>query len=108
MWYDRDIDGKMKRTCRPLPLAALIRVMRWVVDWCVRAVALGCASVRAGRFAGLFLRDVYTMWLKRLTLSIVWAAYRRMPILAAAAGDRRLDWVGALPPRSCSGSPPTS
>jgi len=106
MWYDRDIDLRMPRTCwRPLPtknvtplealtLGILLAVtgIAWalVLDWLYGMVVL--AGVLCNVFA-------YTIWLKRRTAwSIVWGGVAGgMPVLAGrvlALG--RLDWIGAL------------
>ncbi|MGB0901821.1 heme o synthase [Halocynthiibacter sp.] len=75
MWYDHDIDAKMKRTMkRPIPAGKVTKE---------EAFGLGCAlsgfscimlALTANIFAGLFLAFtiffyvvIYTMWLKRLT-----------------------------------------
>ncbi len=75
MWYDHDIDAKMKRTMnRPIPAGKVTKE---------EAFGLGCAlsgfscimlALAANIFAGLFLAFtiffyvvIYTMWLKRLT-----------------------------------------
>ncbi len=104
MWYDRDIDAIMKRTCwRPLPsgkitpaealrFGLLLSVLGvgWAlsIDWLYGSIV----------FAGLFFDVViYTFWLKRKTCwSIVWGGISGgMPILAGRAlGVGYVDWVG--------------
>jgi len=104
MWYDRDIDAKMDRTClRPLPsgkitpqealrFGLLISILGvgWAlaIDWLFGIII----------FAGLFFDVViYTFWLKRRTCwSIVWGGVSgAMPVLAGRAlGVGTIDWVG--------------
>jgi protoheme IX farnesyltransferase len=104
MWYDRDIDAKMDRTClRPLPsgkitpqealrFGLLISILG--VGWALAIDLLFGAIV----FAGLFFDVViYTFWLKRRTCwSIVWGGMSgAMPVLAGRAlGVGTIDWVG--------------
>ena len=106
MWYDRDIDVKMKRTCnRPLSkgLVTSGEVLRLGlvlsglgVIWALALSPLYGLVV----FAGLFFDIVvYTIWLKRRSAwSIVWGGISGgMPILAGrllAAGQ--IDWIGLL------------
>lgn len=104
MWYDRDIDSQMKRTCwRPLPagkvtpgealllgLALAISGVAWslAMDWLYGLIV----------FAGLFFDVVvYTVWLKRRSAwSVVWGGISGgMPVLAGRAlGLGELDWIG--------------
>ncbi len=104
MWYDRDIDSKMKRTQnRPLAGARIgqLEALRLGlvlsclgVAWSVVIHPLYGLIV----FAGLFFDVViYTIWLKRRTAwSIVWGGISGgMPILAGRAlGLGGIDWVG--------------
>lgn len=104
MWYDRDIDSIMPRTCnRPLctgetkPREALIfgLILSIIgVSWAVSLDALYGLII----FAGLFFDVViYTFWLKRKTAwSIVWGGIAGgMPILAGRVlGTGQIDWVG--------------
>ncbi|MEA3337681.1 MAG: UbiA family prenyltransferase [Chloroflexota bacterium] len=104
MWYDRDIDALMQRTCwRPLPTGQIGPN---------EALALGFLLALAGTvgalalnplfgtilFAGVFF-DVltYTMWLKRRTpWSIIWGGIAgAMPLLAGRAlAVGHVDWIG--------------
>lgn len=106
MWWDRDIDAKMRRTCnRPLaagkiPAAEALKLglalsiigvaLAVSLDWLYGLII----------FAGLFFDVVvYTIWLKRNTCwSIVWGGISGgMPILAGrvlATGG--VDWIGVL------------
>lgn len=104
MWYDRDIDAMMKRTCfRPsvtgvtspkevLTLGLILSVVG--VAWALLIDPLYGLIV----FAGIFFDVViYTMWLKRRTCwSIIWGGMAGgMPILAGRTlGIGNLDWVG--------------
>jgi protoheme IX farnesyltransferase len=104
MWYDRDVDALMERTCRrPLPSgrisprAGLIfgLVMSFLgVAWAFSLSNLYGAIV----FAGLFFDVViYTFWLKRRTAwAIVWGGIAGgMPILAGRAlATGQIDWIG--------------
>lgn len=104
MWYDRDIDAKMPRTCnRPLstgetkPREALIFGLFLSVigiSWALVLDPLYGVVV----FAGLFFDVVvYTIWLKRRTAwSIVWGGISGgMPVLAGRVlGVGHIDWVG--------------
>lgn len=106
MWWDRDIDAKMRRTCnRPLasgkiqPAEALKLGLTLSLIGVVLAVSLDWLYGLI-IFAGLFFDVVvYTLWLKRHTCwSIVWGGISGgMPILAGrvlATGE--LDWIGVL------------
>lgn len=106
MWYDRDIDARMKRTCsRPLtdgrvtPAEALRLGLAFSALGVTMAIAM---SPLYGLivFAGLFFDViVYTIWLKRRTCwSIVWGGVSGgMPILAGRAfGLGHVDSVGIL------------
>ncbi len=104
MWYDRDIDAKMPRTCnRPLstgetsPKEALIFGLSLSiigVSWALLIDPFYGAVV----FAGLFFDVViYTIWLKRRTAwSIIWGGISGgMPVLAGRVlGTGQIDWVG--------------
>jgi len=104
MWYDRDIDAKMKRTCwRPLPTGmistegalrfGLITSILGVVWSLVIDLHYGFV-VFCGLFFDVF---VYTIWLKRRTpWSILWGGISgAMPVLAGRVlGYGAFDWVG--------------
>jgi len=104
MWYDRDIDACMQRTCtRPLSAggAAPENVLRLGilmslagVGWALAMAPLYGAIVLSGWFFDLV---VYTVWLKRRSAwSIVWGGIAGgMPILAGRAlGVGGIDWIG--------------
>ncbi len=106
MWYDRDIDAKMQRTCnRPLSkgdvtpqavlrLGLLLSILG--VGWALWLDLLYGLVVFAGLFFDVI---VYTVWLKRRTCwSIVWGGLAGgMPILAGRAlACGQIDAVGLL------------
>jgi protoheme IX farnesyltransferase len=104
MWYDRDIDAIMPRTCnRPLstgetkPSEALFfgLILSVVgISWAISIDLLYGSIV----FAGLFFDVViYTIWLKRRTAwAIVWGGISGgMPVLAGRVlGTGQIDWIG--------------
>lgn len=100
MWYDRDIDAVMKRTCeRPLPRgrvepgAALgFGVVLSVGSVLVMGLAVDPVAAALLAFTILFYVFVYTMWLKRRTpqnIVIGGAAGALPPMVgwAAASGE---------------------
>jgi len=104
MYFDRDIDTIMDRTCwRPLPSgkitpneALFLGVTLTVIglSWSLIIDILYGAIIAAGIFIDVF---VYTVWLKRKTpWSIIWGGISGgMPILAGRAlGYGSIDWVG--------------
>ena len=106
MYFDRDIDSKMPRTCwRPLPTGQVSpREALWlglfmsfvgigwalVIDWLFGAII----------FAGVFFDVViYTLWLKRRSAwSIVWGGIAGgMPVMAGRALSLgQVDWIGFM------------
>lgn len=104
MWYDRDIDAKMKRTCwRPLPSGEVTPKEGLILGLILSGLGVGWAlsvDVLYGIvvFAGLFFDVVvYTIWLKRRTAwSIVWGGISGgMPVLAGRVlGTGTIDWIG--------------
>ena len=106
MWYDRDIDAKMKRTHkRSAASGALNHNEVFWVGTVISILGVGWAAIIAPYygfvvFAGWFFDVViYTLWLKRRTAwSIVWGGISgAMPILAGrvlATGN--IDLVGIL------------
>jgi protoheme IX farnesyltransferase len=104
MWYDRDLDSKMNRTClRPIPsgqvapaealrLGILLSVLG--VGWALTIDLLYGAVVFAGLFFDVI---VYTALLKRRSAwSIIWGGVSGgMPILAGRVlGAGGIDWIG--------------
>lgn len=106
MWWDRDIDARMKRThMRPAPAGKIATEEILKLGIIVSAIGVGWALLLnllygAAVFAGLFFDVViYSMWLKRHTCwSIVWGGIAgAMPILSGrvlAVG--RIDPIGIL------------
>ena len=106
MWYDRDIDAKMKRThMRPAASGKLDKREVFIVGMIISILGIGSAVLIAPSyglvvFAGWFFDViVYTVWLKRRTCwSILWGGISgAMPILAGrvlAVGG--LELVGVL------------
>lgn len=104
MWYDRDIDSLMQRTCqRPLPAGKLsprnglilgIVLSILGVSWAFSLGSLYGLIV----FAGLFFDVIiYTILLKRRTAwSIVWGGIAGgMPVLAGRVlATGQIDWIG--------------
>lgn len=106
MWYDRDIDAKMKRThMRPAASGQLSHREVFAVGMTVSILGVGGSVVidplyGAVVFAGWFFDViVYTVWLKRRTCwSILWGGISgAMPILsgrALAVGE--IELIGIL------------
>jgi len=75
MWYDHDIDAKMKRTMnRPIPAGKVTRGEAFNLGCALSGISCIMLALTANIFAGLFLAFtiffyvvIYTMWLKRLT-----------------------------------------
>jgi protoheme IX farnesyltransferase len=106
MWYDHDIDARMKRTHkRPAASGALSRREVFWVGMVISILGMGWAAAMAPLygivvFAGWFFDVVvYTLWLKRITCwSIVWGGISgAMPILAGRVlAINEIDLVGVL------------
>lgn len=106
MWYDRDIDAKMKRTHkRSAASGELNHKEVFTVGMVISAIGIGWALLIAPLygfvvFAGWFFDVVvYTLWLKRRTAwSIVWGGISgAMPILAGRVlATNSIDLVGIL------------
>lgn len=106
MWYDQDIDAKMRRTCnRPLVAGTITSRETLIMGLTLSILGIGWAfwiDLLYGVvvFAGLFFDVViYTTWLKRRTCwSIVWGGLAGgMPVLAGrvlAVGQ--FDGIGVL------------
>lgn len=106
MWWDRDIDAKMKRTQKRPTASGAIRPRETL------ALGLGLSTLGVGLafamdalygaiiLAGLFFDVViYTIWLKRrVCWSIIFGGISGgMPILAGRAlGLGSIDWVGTV------------
>ncbi len=106
MWWDRDIDARMKRThMRPAPSGNVRPAEVLVLGLIVSTIGIAWAlslNVRFGLvvFAGLFFDVVvYTIWLKRRTCwSIVWGGIAgAMPVLSGRVlATSRIDAIGVL------------
>lgn len=105
MWYDRDIDAKMQRTCwRPLPSGEIRPRDALIFGLTLSILGVGLGVIidllfGAIVFAGVFFDVVvYTIWLKRRTVwATIWGGISGgMPILAGrVAGAGEIEWVGA-------------
>jgi heme o synthase len=106
MWYDHDIDAKMRRTHKRLAASgALNRQEVFYVGMTISVLGMGWAILIAPFyglivFAGWFFDVViYTLWLKRITCwSIVWGGISgAMPIFAGRVlATGRIDAIGIL------------
>jgi protoheme IX farnesyltransferase len=106
MWYDRDIDAKMKRThMRPAASGQLDRREVFAVGMTISILGIGWALAIAPLygvvvFAGWFFDViVYTVWLKRRTCwSILWGGISgAMPILSGRVlAVNEIELVGIL------------
>jgi len=106
MWYDHDIDAKMKRTHkRPAASGKLSRSEVFWVGMVISIAGVGWALAIAPLyglvvFAGWFFDVVvYTLWLKRVTCwAIVWGGISgAMPILSGRAlAVHEIDLIGIL------------
>jgi protoheme IX farnesyltransferase len=106
MWYDHDIDSKMKRTHkRPAASGELSRREVFTVGMFISLLGIAWAFALTPFyglivFAGWFFDVVvYTLWLKRITCwSIVWGGISgAMPILAGRVlATGHIDLIGIL------------
>ena len=106
MWYDRDIDARMKRTCnRPLASGQVSPGETLRLGLVLSTLGVSMAVTMSPLyglvvFAGLFFDViVYTIWLKRRTAwSILWGGISGgMPILAGRVfGLGHVDGIGIL------------
>jgi protoheme IX farnesyltransferase len=104
MWYDRDIDAKMKRTCyRPLATGIISPKEVFLLGLILSIIGVGLAFIIDNLyglivFGGIFFDVIiYTIWLKRKTCwSVIWGGLAGgMPILAGRTlGIGHVDWVG--------------
>ena len=104
MWYDQDIDARMKRTCnRPLSAGKLSPQMALRLGLAMSVMGVLWAALLSPLYAlvvfGGWFFDVlvYTIWLKRRTAwSILWGGIAgAMPVLAGRVlGLGRVDWIG--------------
>jgi protoheme IX farnesyltransferase len=106
MWYDRDLDARMLRTCnRPLSAGTVSEGETLRLGLVLSIVGIAWAAAMGALyglviFLGWFFDVVvYTMWLKRRTAwSIVWGGVAGgMPVLAGRVlGLGAIDWIGLL------------
>lgn len=106
MWYDRDIDAIMQRTCnRPLASHSIPPNQALMLGLVLSAIGIGWAMTLSPIyggvvFAGLFFDVcIYTLWLKRLTAwSIILGGISGgLPVLAGRTlASGRIDWIGIL------------
>jgi len=104
MWYDRDLDAKMERTCnRPIPSGKILPGEAFRLGLILSTLGVGWSLALDPLyglvvFSGLFFDVVvYTIWLKRRTpWSILWGGISGgMPILAGRVlGAGHVDWIG--------------
>jgi len=104
MWYDRDIDAKMDRTCwRPLPSGKIKPNNALIMGLVMSTLGVAWAFSIDGLYGVIVLAGlvfdvlIYTVWLKRRTAwSIIWGGLAGgMPILAGRAlGMGYIDWFG--------------
>lgn len=106
MWWDRDIDGKMRRTkSRPMASGLVKPGHGLLTGLALAALGIGLAFLMDTLYGVIILAGVifdviiYTMWLKRRTCwSIAWGGVAGgMPVLAGRAlAMGELDSVGIL------------
>ena len=104
MWYDRDIDAIMQRTCnRPLAVHSIHQRKALLLGLVFSAGGVGWAMMLSPIYgsvvlAGLFFDViVYTLWLKRRSAwSIILGGISGgMPVLAGRVmATGRVDWIG--------------
>jgi protoheme IX farnesyltransferase len=107
MWYDRDIDGVMKRTAnRPIPAgrvaaddALAIGLLLALLSVGLLALAVNLVAAAWLGFAIFFYAVIYTMWLKRSTPQniVIGGAAGAFPAVigwAAVSGDAAtMPWI---------------
>ncbi|MEW6716965.1 MAG: heme o synthase [Chloroflexota bacterium] len=106
MWYDSDIDARMRRTAqRPLPAKQVTPKEALRLGLVLSVLGVGWAAVLSPLYAlvvfsGFFFDVVvYTIWLKRRTAwSVIWGGIAGgMPILAGRVlGTGQIDSIGIL------------
>jgi protoheme IX farnesyltransferase len=106
MWYDRDIDAIMQRTCnRPLATQSIPPHQAFLLGLILSAAGVGWAMILSPIyggvvFAGLFFDVfIYTLWLKRRTAwSIILGGISGgLPVLAGRTmAMGKIDWIGII------------
>jgi heme o synthase len=106
MWYDRDIDAIMQRTCtRPLAAQSIPPNQALLIGLVLSAAGIGWAMILYPLygivvFAGLFFDVIiYTLWLKRRTAwsIILGGVSGAIPVMAGRIlATGRIDWIGVV------------
>lgn len=106
MWWDRDIDARMKRThMRPSAAGLVPATEVFILGLIVSAIGVGWSISLNARYGLVVLAGwifdvvVYTFWLKRRTCwAILWGGFAgAMPILAGRVlATNRVDMIGIL------------
>jgi protoheme IX farnesyltransferase len=99
MWYDRDIDGIMKRTAnRPIPTGRIAADDALVLGLTLSGLSVGLLALAVNMvaaawlaFAIFFYAVIYTMWLKR------WTPHNIVIGGAAGAFPAVIGWVAVSP-----------
>ncbi|MBH33370.1 MAG: protoheme IX farnesyltransferase [Euryarchaeota archaeon] len=110
MWYDRDIDPKMRRTSnRPIPSGDIGPNMALLFGISISLIGVIWFALMSGEIAAfwavfsiLFYVFIYTIWLKRSTVQnivIGGLAGSTPPLIGwwVASGSTSLDWSGFIP-----------
>ena len=110
MWYDRDIDPRMKRTSkRPIPSGAVSANAALLFGLSISLTGVVWFKIMGGEIAAfwaafsiLFYVFVYTIWLKRSTVQnivIGGLAGSTPPLIGwwVSSGPTSLDWSGLAP-----------
>lgn len=107
MWYDRDIDAIMKRTCKrpivtgriPAEEALAFGVITSILSLAIMAVCVNIISACLLGFTILYYVYVYTMWLKRTSVQNVvigGVAGALPPVVGWAAVTGDVSWQSML------------
>lgn len=107
MWYDRDIDGLMRRTkLRPIPAGLLtpaqalgFGILTGALSFVLLALAVNLLTAALSLAGLLFYVLIYTMWLKRSTdqnIVIGGAAGAIPPLVGWAAVTGSLSWAAVI------------
>jgi len=106
MWYDRDIDAIMQRTCtRPLATQSIPPHQALLLGLILSAAGVGWAMILSPIYGSVVLVGlsfdvfIYTTWLKRRTAwSIILGGISgAVPVLAGRTmAMGRIDWIGVI------------